>query len=99
MMRPSVLEPSLDLGIGHLQVFGHLCALSARKVFLRKQSHVISEENQLQVLPVCETSFPIHRFEVERTRFLSFCSSVVFCSDRDGRFGVKGKEPLEQKNI
>ena len=97
--RSSVLEPSLDLGIGHLQVFGHLCALGARKVFLRKQSNVIREGSQLRDLPVCETSFPIHRFEVERTRFLAFSVLAVFCSDRDGRFGVEGKGRLEQKNI
>ena len=50
-------------------------------------------------IPVCETSFLIHRFEVERRRFLAFSSSVVFCSDRDGRFGVEGKGLLKQKNI
>ena len=47
--RSSVLEPSLDLGIGHLQVFGHLCSLRARKVFLTKQSNVIRQaHNQLR---------------------------------------------------
>ena len=51
--RSSVLEPSLDLGIGHLQVFGHLCALSARKVFLRKQSIVIRKSEPTTILNTC----------------------------------------------
>ena len=51
--RSSVLKPSLDLGIGHLQVFGHLCALSARKVFLRKQSIVIRNSEPTTTLNTC----------------------------------------------
>lgn len=51
--RSSVLEPSLDLGIGHLQVFGHLCALSARKVFLRKRSIVIRKSEPTTTLNTC----------------------------------------------
>ena len=75
-----------------------ICARSVlARYFLGNSQMLFAMRTKTGDLPVCETSFPIHRFEVERTRFLAFSSLAVFCSDRDGRFGVEGKGRLEQK--